>query len=257
MKKIFSFLLVLFALVSSGITAQNANRMIVVNKDGSKTGYVIEDIDSIFFAKVQGTASLNLSIGNVITDNPLSPMVKASIKKEGMCRSFRYAVVPKYKSDAMFDDADVMKYFNSFVSDYYTEDLNDQVLKNVRVSAGTVNTVLAVAYDEYDVACAVSRADFEVAGDFDVQITDVKNIAITLDITPSDENMFYFVRCEEQKKVDNMSDEALFNADKAYFKKMAEDYMSSIEDVVSWNAQMGSQTDFELSGYKHSRSFLL
>lgn len=258
MKKIFSLVIMLLALFTTDIVAQNgANRMIVVGKDGSKMGFVVENVDSIFFAKVAGTASLDLTVGDVIIDNPMNPMVKASIKKEGICNSYRYAVVPKYKADAMADDAAVIRYFNSFISDSFTADLNDQVLTGVRLASGTQNTLLAVAYDEYNVACSAARADFDVAGDFKAEITDVQYISVKLNVTPNDENMKYFIRCEEQSKVDGMSDEALFNMDKAYFTKMAEDYMASIEDVISWNAQTGEQLDFELSGYKAGTDYII
>ena len=248
----------ILALSCMHVSAQNgANRMIVVNKDGSKSGYVIESIDSVFFAKMPGTASVNLTAGSLIADDLLNPMVRATIKKEGLCQSFRYTVVPKAEADAMVSDADVINYFNTFASKSYTEDLNDEILRNVILSRGTTNTILAVAYDEYNVACSASKADFEIPGDFEVSVSDVKNISIFLNVTPSDESMNYFIRCEEKEKIDAMSDKDIFEMDKAYFTKMAEDYQSSIQDVLSWNVQVGTQQGFELSGYKAGTDYVV
>ena len=258
MKKIFSIITLFLALACTHVAAQNgANRMIVVGKDGSKAGYVIEGIDSIYFAKTPGTASVNITVGNLITDKLLDTKVKATFKKDGMCTSYRYTVVPKALADTMVEDTDVFKYFNTFISENFTEDLNDQVLTNVNLSCGTTNTILAVAYDEFNVACSVSRADFVIPGNFTVNVTDVQNISIMLDVTPDDELMSYFIRCEEKEKVDRMSDKALFNMDKEYFTQMAIDYGAQIEDVISWNVQTGTQVGFELSGYKSGTDYVV
>ena len=255
MKKIFSILTALLALAWTGAVAQN-NRMVVVGKDGSKKAYMVENVDSIFFAKVNGTASLSLNVNSVINSDPLNPLVKATIKMEGLCSSYRYTVVPKQKAD-MMDDTDVIRYFDTFFSEKFTEDLNNQVLTGTYLTTGTQNTILAVAYDEFNVGCSVARADFEIAGDFDVEVTEVKEISMKLNIKPADQNMLYFVRCEEQKKLEGISDKALFDKEKAYFEKMAEDYQTTLDDVLNWNCQYGEQTDFELSGYKTGTDYTI
>ena len=245
MKKIFSLLVMFLALSCMHVSAQNgANKMIVVNKDGSKSGYIIENLDSIFFAKTPGTASVSLTAGSLVDDELLYPMVRATIKKEDQCQSFRYTVVPKAEADAMVSDADVINYFNTFASKSYTEDLNDEILRNVILSRGTTNTILAVAYDEYNVACSASKADFEIPGDFEITVANVSYLDARINITPSDETMTYLTDIVEKEY--GMSDRDIYEKDRAYLKKQSEIRGQSLEGILSSVVSVGKLTDASL-----------
>ena len=251
MKKIFSLLVMFLALSCMHVSAQNgANKMIVVNKDGSKSGYIIENLDSIFFAKTPGTASVSLTAGSLVDDELLYPMVRATIKKEDQCQSFRYTVVPKAEADAMVSDADVINYFNTFASKSYTEDLNDEILRNVILSRGTTNTILAVAYDEYNVACSASKADFEIPGDFEITVTDVSQNFINAKVTCIDKIEDYMVGIVEN--VYGMSDRDIYEKDRAFFKRQFEKGEESFEEIIE-TASTTKQV-YEMTAYTDAGS---
>ena len=257
MKRIITFIVLAVALVAPHCVAQtNGNRMLVVGKDGSRMAFSIEQIDSIYFANVPGTASIEISVGDINAKNTLNPQVKASITTSGICQSFRYTVVPKFISDELASESDVYRYFTTFTSRSHQGNLTDYTLQNVHITSGT-NTILAVAYDEFGVPCALARADFDVPSKFKVEITDVQHIVIKLNVTPDNEEMKYFIRCEEKNKIEHLSDEALFEQEKATFTQMAEDYMMPITDVIAYNTQSGTQTDFELSGYTPGTDYVI
>ena len=114
MKKI-AILLAAVLTASAGYAQQTEettpNRILVTNTAGNYTGYVIDYLSDISFARVDGEVLANIEIDEVnLTEMTLS------ITRTPECFSYKLAVLPQVTANRLTDDVSAIKYINSLPS---------------------------------------------------------------------------------------------------------------------------------------------
>ena len=197
------FLLTLaLALVGVMTYAQdNPERMLVVEKNGSFKGFLVERIDSIFFDRIDERVHVDVTIHEFNNDDPQAQSMVVSFKRSSECHSFQFAIVPKSQSDAWNTDAAVAGYFNQIDAEKYYEDFDHGDLRGFEpLTPGGEYVVLAMAYDHFGIACEATRAEFkvpDVAAEGTPSVTwnldDVQTDRFTLTMTPNDDCAAFYI----------------------------------------------------------------
>lgn len=159
MKK--SILLALIMCLGLALQAQeNPNRMIVQPKGTNAQGFLIERIDSIYFAEVKGRVAADVTFKEFKTGE--ADTVVVSVAKTPDCRSFRINCIPSVTAAMLKDDATAADYFDRMGGNFYHEDFTNGEMTGFpqRFKADTKYTVITMGYDQYGIACSVSKAEF-------------------------------------------------------------------------------------------------
>ncbi|MDD7317311.1 MAG: hypothetical protein SOZ80_03955 [Prevotella sp.] len=160
MKKLIT--MCLMALISLSALAQTKpNRMIVMQKPDSHTGFLVERIDSVFFTTIEGRVAADVTFKNYNT-GATGDTVWVSIKKTPDCKGFRIACVPKNIANMIGDDAVAAKYFEQRGGEMYFDDFTNAQMTGFEepFSPNANYSLITVGYDQYGIACSMSRADF-------------------------------------------------------------------------------------------------
>ena len=206
MKKILST--ILFAFMAVTMFAQtNPTRMFVRDTAGSLHGFLVERIDSVFFYDVEGQANVDITFHELNQKDPENPKVIVSFKRSEACGSFRFAVLPKAKADALSNAGAVAKYLEETnamkVSMDYTK--AEMTGFDFPFTPGAPYAIIAIAYDTYGVACEMSREDFyvpaaDIVGNPSVayNIDDLQTRQVTVTMTANDDCDGYYVCLYEE-----------------------------------------------------------
>lgn len=158
--------LLLFAtmfLFSIGLYAQNdaeINRLLIHEGYNTK-GYIIDRVDSLTFATVEGEVAANVNLIDFSTDT-----ITLSITRTPECVGFKIAVEATVVI-AQYSDVNLASYIDAVTPDIYNQDFESAVLTGVNLQPGTEYSILTVGYDKYGVLCDVDRVDFETeAGEY-------------------------------------------------------------------------------------------
>lgn len=158
--------LLLFAtmfLFSIGLYAQNdaeINRLLIHEGYNTK-GYIIDRVDSLTFATVEGEVAANVNLIDFNTDT-----ITLSITRTPECVGFKIAVEATVVI-AQYSDVNLASYIDAATSDIYYQDFESAILTGVELQPGTEYSILTVGYDKYGVLCDVDRVDFETeAGEY-------------------------------------------------------------------------------------------
>lgn len=161
MKKIIT--LCLMALISISALAQTKpNRMLVVEKNGSYKGFLVERVDSVFFTSIEGRVAADVTFQKYNTGES-GDTVWVTVTKTPECKNFRINCIPKNIADKLVDDATAARYFEHIGGALYSEDFtNGQMTgfdKPMAVNADY--SIVTIGYDQYGIACNMARADFK------------------------------------------------------------------------------------------------
>lgn len=173
------------------------NRILVTNTAGNYTGYVIDYLDDISFARVDGEVLANVEIGEVgLTEMTLS------VTRTEECFYYKLAVIPGVTAKQLTDDVRAIRYINSLPSDQVPvlyDDYTNATLSGITLNPESEYTIFTVGVDRYGVEAGVARADFstpapEITGDphVDVEVLDASLTSFTLAFKPNDDVQSYW-----------------------------------------------------------------
>ncbi|MBD5283910.1 MAG: hypothetical protein HDS31_04825 [Bacteroides sp.] len=137
----------------------NPNRVLVTDKGGVTKGFVIDYIEDMSFARVDGEV-----LAKVTVDEVGLTSLRLTIKMTPQCRSYRLAILPAVVADQLGNDANAIRYINSLpAGDVPTlnEDFNKGQLSGVSLNSDSKYTIITIGMDEYGIESGVSRTDFD------------------------------------------------------------------------------------------------
>ena len=195
MKKFF--LTLLSAILCFSLFAQETepNRLLIHDKSNNVTGYIIDQVDYIDFATVEGEVAADVEILNVELDQ-----VSLKIMRTAECQAFKLTCVPAIHI-ASYNDVALAKLIDADTPNLYYQDFEEATLEGIVLEPNTDYAVLTVGVDSYGVLCDVRKAVFTTpslptVGNPEVVVTneDIQKSQFTLSFSPNaDVSRYAFV----------------------------------------------------------------
>ena len=199
MKYLFSLMTLMLALLGS-FTVANAeeavipNRILVVNTNNNYSGYVIDNIQDIRFAYVEGEVLAKVEIFKVDLDK-----IVLSITRTPACKTYRIDLVPQSVANS-FNEVSAISYVERFGTEPYDIDFTEGEMTDVNLSPGAEYSIITVGYDEYGIASGVEITPFKtpspnIVGNPHVDVTFVSSTtnSYTLTFTPNEDVYEYYL----------------------------------------------------------------
>ena len=193
MKKYFALLFLAFMSVT--MFAQGTrNRLVVVDKAGNHQGYIIENVDSVFFDYIADEVNVYVNIESINVENPNEPKVSISFSPSNLCKTYRYVIINKVEADKLKDEymvADFLKEGAAVETSSFELQPDPSSLHK-----GETYTVVTMAYDKYNTPCTYSKVDFTIpSGKASVTATvdEAAHKSVSLSFTPNDLCTGYYV----------------------------------------------------------------
>lgn len=199
---ILASLLTVSAAFAQGQEA-NPNRVIVTDKGGVSKGFVIDYIEDMSFARVDGEV-----LAKVTVDQVGLTTMRLTIKMTPECKSYKLAVLPQATSNQLGNDANAIRYINSLPASnvpVLDEDFNNGELSGIELNADSKYSIITIGIDKYGIEAGVFRADFEtpappIVGNpsVDVKVLDTTLDSFTLEFTPNKDVRSYWTVAGEK-----------------------------------------------------------
>lgn len=192
MKKLFtSIILAILAVV--GYAQTNPNRMLVTDKAGAIKGFVVDRIDSVSFATVEGRVAADVEYLGIYSGST-GDSVGVKITRTPQCVGYKITCMSKVRASSLSTDEAVANYLDNSDNEIMFQDYVNGRLSNLgfnlRPNADYV--IFTVGYDQYQIPCDVVRVDFrtpkkDLVGDCSIQYTidEVTTSEITVSFTPA------------------------------------------------------------------------
>lgn len=204
MKKIALMLAsVLTAFSGFAQTEEAPNRILVTNTTGNYTGYVIDYLDNINFARVDGEVLAKVEITEVGLET-----INLSVTRTEDCSYYKLCVLPRVTADQLRDDVNAIRYINSLPSDMVPvlfEDFPNGVLSGYTLNPESDYSLYTVGIDRYGVEAGVFRADFstpapEIVGNphVEAELVSATQDSFTISFTPNEDVQSYWL-CAGEK----------------------------------------------------------
>ena len=160
MKK--NILLCLMAIFSLTAFAQTEpNRLIVLEKTNSHKAFMVDRIDNVFFATVEGRVAADVTFKDYKSGST-GDTLWVAVKKTPECKSYKIACIPQSLSSKITTDEVAASYFERTNQTMMQDDFTnaqmtgfDQPFKD-----NTPYTIITIGFDKYGVACNMSKAEF-------------------------------------------------------------------------------------------------
>lgn len=241
----------LIAPVLGAQTSEEPNRILLNLPGGfNYKSYVIDNVDSITFARVEGEVAAKIKIIEV-GDNELT----LDIERTDACSSFLINVIPQSIANQVTDnDPAMFNYLTSIKSPRCYDDYLGGKLTGLELVPGGEYCVVTAAYDNLDTEVGISRADFkaktpELVGNPQVTAELVESTldSFTVKFTPNDDVAKYYTVAGEKGSIQSQYEMfgPMFGA--TCIEQLIQ--MWGLEttgpDTKTWN-NMASNTDYEV-----------
>ncbi len=206
MKKVFIlFSLLLTLLPAFAQTEENIpNRILVTNQIGGYTGFKIDNIDKVSFAKVDGEVLANITIDQVVSTDTLI----VSIDRTPECMYYKLAVIPQVTANQLTNELSAIRYINSLPSGQVPvlyQDFDQGLLTGIELNANSDYSIFTIGVDRFGVEAGVARAEFStpappIVGNphVDAEIVETTLDSFTLYFTPNEDVYVYYL-CAGEK----------------------------------------------------------
>ena len=144
MKKFSSIILagLVCALPAFAQQEEAPNRLILQNSIGNVSGYVLDRIDNISFARAEGVAKAEVEIFSADTDE-----ISLSIIKNEYCTSYKLSVVPAVVADA-YNDLTLITYIDRDPSTpVFYDDYTQGQLTGIELNPGSDYVLVTIGID--------------------------------------------------------------------------------------------------------------
>lgn len=177
---------------------ENPNRILVNDKGGAYKGFVIDYLDNISFARVEGEVLAEVTVDRVgLTEMALT------IIRTPECSAYRLAVLPQTTANQLGNDANAIRYINTLppseVPTLY-EDFVEGTLSGISLNPDSKYSIITIGIDCYGIEAGVYRADFEtprpsIVGNPHVGMSNVSatQYSFTCTFTPNDDVQQYWL----------------------------------------------------------------
>lgn len=173
---------------------QDPNRMLLHQPSGF-TGYVIEHVDSITFAKVEGEVLAQAEILEVVSTDTLM----VAVTKTPACYTYIIDILPSTIANRLTNDQLAINYLNTPGKQRYWDDFTNAQLTGISLQADAEYVLMTVGFDGYGIPAGVCRVPFRtpapvIVGDPKVEATvDATTLdSFTMTFTPNDDVLAYY-----------------------------------------------------------------
>lgn len=225
------------------------NRLILTNTIGNTTGYVLDRVQDITFARVEGEVKAEVEIFDVQLD-----MLKVAVTKTSACNSYKLDILPATIANR-YDDLTVITYINNYTNaPVFYEDFTNADLTGIELKPATDYVLVTVGIDQYGVEDGVVRVPFttprpEIIGNPEVtaEVVDRQLTSFSIKFTPNEDVSEYY--CVAGEKGSLMSQYEYFGPMMG-LSSFTDMIMSwglprFIEDTVEWTS-MAPNTEYEV-----------
>lgn len=251
MKKLSIMILAVFATVFSAFAqeGQVPNRLLLNNTIGNYTGYILDRVDNLTFARVEGVAKAEIEISDADLDE-----ITLSITKSDVCNAYKLDVIPATVADA-YNDLTLITYINRNPDvPVFFDDYTDASLTGITLNPGSEYVVVTIGLDPYGIEDGVERARFtteslSVTGNPEVtaEVVDRQLQSFSVKFTPNDDVMEYYCLAGEKGTMQSQYDMfgPMFGFSSFTQMIMAWGAPRIGEDVVTWS-DMAPNTEYEV-----------
>lgn len=196
MKKFFT--LILCAVACLSVYAQNTdlNRLIIRDKGGYIHPYAINNLDSMFFYKIDGRVAADIEIKDVAIkkDENTKDSVTLAVTRSESCKSYKITCVTKPIADVLTNDAACAGYFDQNKSNVYNQDFTNAGLTgfDFAFQPKTEYAIITLGYDEIGTPCEKVKAYFTtpalpIKGTPEVKydVTDIQPFSVSVTFKPN------------------------------------------------------------------------
>lgn len=196
MKKFFT--LILCAVACLSVYAQNTdlNRLIIRDKGGYIHPYAINNLDSMFFYKIDGRVAADIEIKDVAIkkDENTKDSVTLAVTRSESCKSYKITCVTKPIADVLTNDAACAGYFDHIKSNVYNQDFTNAGLTgfDFAFQPKTEYAIITLGYDEIGTPCEMVKAYFTtpalpIKGTPEVKydVTDIQPFSVSVTFKPN------------------------------------------------------------------------
>lgn len=196
MKKFFT--LILCAVACLSVYAQNTdlNRLVIRDKGGYTHPYAINNLDSMFFYKIDGRVAADIEIKDVAIkkDENTKDSVTLAVTRSESCKSYKITCVTKPIADVLTNDAACAGYFDQIKSNVYNQDFTNAGLTgfDFAFQPKTEYAIITLGYDEIGTPCEMAKAYFTtpalpIKGTPEVKydVTDIQPFSVSVTFKPN------------------------------------------------------------------------
>ena len=198
MKRIYTLLML--CIFSMTLFAQtNPNRLLVRETTGNLKGYLVENIDSIFFDKEEGRVAADLEFLGYSTGET-GDTIRLAVTRTEKCVAYRIMVVPTTVANRLNTDAAVGSYLEQKAPNLFYDNFTNAEMTGFDEPSkeNSDYTIFTSGLDKFGISCSASRVDFHtpktpVTGNpqVDYTIDDVTYNTVTITFRPNEDTGGY------------------------------------------------------------------
>lgn len=158
-KKILLCLMAIFSLATFAQT--EPNRLVVLEKNNLHKAFIVDRVDSIFFANVEGRVAADVTYKDY-KSGASGDTLWVAVQKTPECVGYKITCIPKSLSSRITSDDVAASYFERINATMMHDDFTNAQMTGFDepFKDNTPYTVLTLGYDKYGVACSMSKAEF-------------------------------------------------------------------------------------------------
>lgn len=157
------FLCLMMAIFSLNTFAQTEpNRLVVLDKNKVQKGFIVDQVDNLFFATVEGRVAAEVTYKD-FKSGATGDTLWLALQKTPACVSYKIACIPQSLSSRITSDEIAVSYFNSTNPPMQSDDFTNAQMTGFAepFKDNTPYTIITLGYDKYGVACNMSKAEFK------------------------------------------------------------------------------------------------
>lgn len=251
MKKFSSIILagLVCALPAFAQQEEAPNRLILQNSIGNVSGYVLDRIDNISFARVEGEAKAEIEIFSADTD-----MINLAVTKNEYCTSYKLSVVPAVVANS-YNDLTLITYIDRDSSTpVFYDDYTNAELTGIELNPGSDYVLVTIGIDRYGVEDGVVRAPFStpaaaIVGNPQIttEVVDQQERSFSIKFTPNEDVSEYYCVADEAGTMQQTYEMfgPMFGFSSFTDMIIAWGLTHTGEEVITWNG-MNPNTEYDV-----------
>lgn len=160
MKPLLTLLFATLCCVASW--SQEAPNRLIVAHSNKLTGYALEGVDSMYFTNVKGPVAAKVTFQRFATGD--ADTIWCSVQRTENCKTFRILTITSNIAKQINDAASCELLFDRMgATTKYNENFESAQMTGFskKLTQNADYTIITLGYDEFDVACEISKAEFK------------------------------------------------------------------------------------------------
>jgi len=197
MNKLVAMAVGLLATAASSFaqTSDEAPNRILINQASGVEGYVMEHVDSITFAHVEGEVLAQAEILEIVSLDTF----RVAVTKTPACQSYIIDIIPATIANRLENDVVAINYINRPTAQRFWDDFTNAELTGISLQANADYVLMTVGFDNYGIPAGVFRLPFstpapDIVGNPEVTCTidETTLNSFTMTFVPNDDVLSYY-----------------------------------------------------------------